>query len=84
MLEIDPERSFDWDFCDSRACMEVRACQVADCAGKAGKDLRDCVEKCARWSIKDSAHCKIETESLLKKAMQDCFSGDDELGPFPF
>jgi len=86
MLVKDEDTSVN-DFCDVAACMEVRACQVADCIGLTGNDQKDCVLRCAGASMRGSVVCDARQQgSSLFKAVRDggCFSGDEPLGPFPY
>ena len=45
-------------FCDKMACLELRACKVADCAGKRGDALKTCLIHCASGSMSRSGACK--------------------------
>jgi len=75
-------------FCDKMACLELRACKVADCAGKRGDALKTCLIHCASGSMSRSGACKkMAGSSILYEVRNaDCIGSldDDTLPIFPY
>ena len=74
-------------FCDKMACLELRACKVADCAGLTGDDLHTCILRCARESLDLSKACKGRGDSVVFEGRNpDCIGSlnDGSLPPFPY
>jgi len=75
------------DFCAKIACLELRACKVADCAGKTGTEMHDCMINCAAESMNLSKYCKKRGIVLVLEGRDPkCVGSDDEatLPPFPY
>jgi hypothetical protein len=70
------------------ACLELRACKVADCAGKRGDALKTCLIHCASGSMSRSGACKkMAGSSILYEVRNaDCIGSldDDTLPIFPY
>ena len=76
------------DFCYAFACMEVRACAVAQCAGRAGDEVKRCVRDCANRSMQTltESGCDKFGPHFVELALENplCFILGANLPPFPF
>jgi RHS repeat-associated protein len=75
------------DFCDKIACKELRACKVADCAGKTGEQLKNCMMDCARDSMDRSKYCRNRGFSIVSQVRDSNCVGsleDSSLPPYPY